>query len=132
MRSICDSWESPWGFNADEPVPVKQELFPAPDFKGVSTWAMEDFLQHNGVFVHGVRGNSCHSDSYMTVMSYDRANKCVDLLQETFSPTPEEWKILTDAWLSNPNMQPPLRLFALLVCRRFNISAAQVDPAKWK
>lgn len=116
-RSFCGRWDSPWGHGEDEPVPDKTSLFPRDEpGHGPSTSGMEDFLQHNGVFLNALRGTPCHQDSYMTMVSYGRLEACLALLKETFAPTLEEWKVLTDEWLGNPNMQPPLRIVARLVC----------------
>ncbi len=95
------------------------------------TSAFEDFLQHNGVFVNGLNGKTSHPDSYLTIILEDQLNKCLDFFEKTFSPTKEEWKFLTDLWLSNPNMQPPLKMVALKICHYNNIEPATVDKSQW-
>lgn len=131
MRSACDTWPSPWGFEEGDGPPEKTELFP-PDVPRASTWGMEDFLQHNGVFVNGMTDRTAHSDSYMTVVKADRLERSLAILQEAFAPTPEDWKVLTDHWLGSPNMQPPLRLVALTICRKHGITPAEIDHSKWR
>lgn len=133
MKSFDNRWDSPWGLEKDSEPHPREELFPPADSKGPGTWYLEDFLQHNGVFYNGLRGEDhpCHSDSYMTCVSFDRLTKCIDLLQETYGPTTEEWKLQTDRWLGSPNMQPPLRIVANTICGRFGIERIEPDMKKW-
>jgi len=115
-------WKSPWGLEDDESPPARDTFFPPTDD---SVWwygaqmHLEDFLQHNCVFYNLLSGRSCHSDSYMTGVAYQNLEAALDLLQETYAPTAEEMQRHARAWLGNPNMQPPLRLVAVTVQRRW-------------
>lgn len=110
-RSLCDRWESPWGLESSD-MPDKDELF-----HSGNTQALEDYLQHNGVFVSSVDGKPRHSDSYGTLLHYERATAAITLLQGKVKPEVEEWLPILRVWLECPNMTPPLRLFAAMVAR---------------
>lgn len=129
-------WKNPWGYEANTPPPEKVELFPAEDSAPEDLWlactSIEDFLQHNGVFVNGIRGTTCHMDSYMTVVEYARLDRCIILLEKHYTPTKEQWRRLTDHWLCNYNSQPPARICALHICSKFNIAPGRVDESQWK
>jgi hypothetical protein len=117
-------WDSPWGFDKDSPPPELRELFPPTPDEGdraPSSWAMEDFLQHNAVFYNLLSGNTCHSDSYMTGVAYGNLKTALDALDEQFSPTADDWYPLVEEWLCNPNQQPPLRFVAIHVSYRYGI-----------
>ena len=110
-----------WGLGEDDGIPAKPVLF-----KGTweSTMAMEDFLQHNRVFVNGITGQTCHSDSYMTCVDYQALDKALGVLEEHYKPTVEDWKAHLRYWLTNQNMQPPLKLVALCLCRKLGVPSA--------
>jgi len=114
---------TPWGLGEKyEDKPTKEEMFCADcggKWKYVSTNAIEDFLQHNEVFKNGMRGTSCHMDSYMTIVDYNALETALDILVEHYKPTAKEWKNIVDAWLSNPNNQPPAKLVAYYIERTF-------------
>jgi hypothetical protein len=114
---------TPWGFGKDhEDKPSKEEMF-LNNFDGkwnqVSTHAIEDFLQHNEVFKNGFRNTSCHMDSYMTIVDYHALETALDILIEEYNPSPKEWNNIVEAWMSNPNNQPPARIVALTIKRKF-------------
>lgn len=77
---------------------------------------VEDSLQEAGVFYNGIRGpgHTCHSDSYMTCVDFGELEKWY--AKELFSK--EQFEYCIEYWLTNPNMQPPLRLVALTITRR--------------
>ena len=81
---------------------------------------VEDSLQEAGIFVNGMTGRTCHSDSYMTAVEYPK-------LDAWFAA----WKVNRNFekgliehciayWKTNPNMQPPLRLVAMTLERYLN------------
>jgi len=129
-------WKNPWGFKAEDKPPEKVELFPAEDSAPEDLWlactSIEDFLQHNGVFVNGIRGTTCHMDSYMTIVEYARLDRCIILLEKHYAPTKEQWRRLTDHWLCNANSQPPARIVGRHICSKFNIEPGRVDESQWK
>ena len=76
--------------------------------------AVEDSLQEGSVFLNGISGKPCHSDSYMTVVDFNKLN-------EWFAKglfTKEQLLPCIDYWKTNANMQPPLRLVALTLARK--------------
>lgn len=78
---------------------------------------IEDFLQNKNVFLNGISNKPCHSDSYMTVVDY---NALDDVLQN--NPfTLESWEKAIHEWLTNTNMQPPLKLVGLASKRFFKL-----------
>lgn len=121
------SWASfgwnPWGFGKDyEDKPSKDEMFNGTcggRWKYVSTIAIEDFLQHNEVFKNGIRGTSCNMDSYMTIVDYNALETALEILVEEYKPTAQEWNNIVEAWLGNPNNQPPAKLVAYHIQRKF-------------
>ena len=129
-------WKNPWGYEVNTPPPQRCEYFPKPDAPSDHVWSactsIEDFLQHNGVFVNGIRGTTCHMDSYMTVVEYARLDRCIMLLEKHYAPTKEQWRRLTDHWLCNANSQPPARIVGLHICGRFNIAPGRVDESQWR
>lgn len=123
------AWPSPWGFNEGDQPPPRAELFPEPnEFGNSDTGAFEDFLQHNGVFVNGISGKPAHSDSYMTILDSAATCAAVKLLEETFTPVQVDWQGLVNTWLGNPNMQPPLKMFATFLVAEFKLE----QPKKWE
>lgn len=72
---------------------------------------IEDFLQLQGVFVNGLSGRPCHSDSYLTTVKFD----ALDAAFSAATFTKEEWLEAIEYWTTNPNMQPPLRLVAFTI-----------------
>ena len=108
MTSLYDNpW---WGLDGSDGAPEKQTLFTQPNKHGYSsTWAMEDFFQHNNVFMNS-RGQRCHSDSYGTLVDFSALDKCLKLLEDQYHPTPDDWRGLVKDWTEGGNHQPPLRL----------------------
>jgi hypothetical protein len=129
-------WKNPWGYESSSQPPAKVELFPAEDSAPEDLWlactSIEDFLQHNAVFVNGIRNTPCHMDSYMTCVVYARLDRCLEILEKQYAPTKEQWKRLTNHWLCNANTQPPARICALHICSRYNIAPGRVDESQWK
>ena len=127
-------WKNPWGFTAEDKPPKKHEYFPSMEAPSDHVWSaciyLEDFLQHNGVFVNGLRGTTCHMDSYMTIVKYDRLDKCVALLVEQYEPSKEQWQRLTDHWLRNANSQPPVRIVGIEICHKFGLVIGKVDKSQ--
>ena len=128
-------WKNPWGFTAEDKPPEKDEYFPPMTASPETVWAcclgIEDFLQHNGVFVNGIKGTPCHMDSYMTVVDFARLDKCIALLVEHYEPSKEQWKRLTDHWLTNYNSQPPARIVGIEICHKFGVEIGKVDKSRW-
>jgi hypothetical protein len=75
---------------------------------------VEDTLQEARVFLNPYTNQTCHSDSYATIVDFLALNKWIE--KKLFTR-----EILLDCisyWLENPNMQPPLRLVALTLQRK--------------
>ena len=129
-------WKNPWGFDAADKPPEKGEYFPSMEAPSDHVWSactrIEDFLQHNAVFVNGIKGTSCHMDSYMTIVIYDRLDKCIALLVEQYEPSKEQWKRLTDHWLTNYNSQLPARIVGIEICHKFGLEIGKVDESQWR
>lgn len=80
---------------------------------------LEDALQEAEVFRNGFRPEqTAHSDSYMTIVDYDSLESF--FAKEGFSP--EQWQIAVNYFLTNPNMQPPLKLVAYMAIRRLKLT----------
>lgn len=75
---------------------------------------IEDHLQSHGVFRNGFDGKPCHSDSYMTLVDFPS----LDAAFAVSEYNPEEWRYACNYWLTNENMQPPLRLVARTLMRK--------------
>ena len=87
-------------------------------------YALEDFFQHNSVFTDS-SGGKRHSDSYGTLVDFTNLDKCLALLDEHYKPEPNDWLPAIEYWLTNPNMQPPLRLVALTIARRYRVDVEE-------
>ena len=74
---------------------------------------VEDALQDAKVFVSGINGRTCHSDSYMTVVDFAALDTW--MRARAFDKPTLEYCI--NYWLTNENMQPPLKLAALSIKR---------------
>jgi len=113
---------TPWGYDKNnEDKPSKHEMFNNDCdgyWKIVSTEAIEGFLQHNEVFKNGIRNTPCHMDSYMTIVDFNALDTALDILIEEYNPSEKEWNNIVNAWLSNPNNQPPAKLIALYINRK--------------
>jgi len=81
--------------------------------------AMEDFLQEHEVFKNGLNARPCHSDSYMTIVDFKALNKALDELDKKWKLTLDDWSATLRYWNENPNIQPPLRLVAATIERRY-------------
>ena len=113
-----------WGLSDDGCMPKKSVLFSEGNHDPI-----EDFFQHNAIFING-RGQTCHSDSYGTIVDFSALEKSLTLLNEEFSPTKEDWIFHLSYWLGNPNMQPPLRLVALTIARKFGVDVAPFEKER--
>ncbi len=127
MSKYIPSWTqfnwTPWGFGKGyEDKPTKQEMF-SNNFNGkwdyVSTDCVEDFLQHNEVFKNGFDNRTCHMDSYMTCVDHAALETALNILTEEYKPTAEEWNNLVKTWLANQNNQPPAKMVAYYIQRKF-------------
>ncbi len=102
------------GLSEDGTIPKKELLFENTD-------AMEDFLQHNRIFINPFMGTTCHSDSYGTVVDFAALDKALAVLNEHYQPVAKDWMKHLKYWLGNSNMQPPLRLVALTIARKYGV-----------
>lgn len=75
---------------------------------------IEDHLQSHHVFLNGISKQPCHSDSYLTTVSFD----ALDRAWEAGGFSSQDWSQAIEYWLTNENMQPPLRLVALTLKRK--------------
>ena len=123
-RSPDDRWPSPWGFERDD-EPLPKEVFFVDTTEQLPAVA-EDFFHHNGCFVNGLTGRPCNMDYYMTNLIYERLDKCLALLVETYAPGAEDWQRLTDYWLGNPNVKPPGNLLANTICCKYGVEPSSV------
>lgn len=76
-------------------------------------WEVEDYLQDNNVFINAMSNKPCHSDSYMTVVDYDKLIECF--------PGPyavDKWQTMVDYWLGIETHIPALKLVALELTRQ--------------
>ncbi len=80
--------------------PTREELFEAWPF------GLLDAFQSGHCFVNGIRETSCHPDSYMTVLKYDRVDAVMDILNTEFAITQAEWIAFADYWIDHINRQP--------------------------
>jgi hypothetical protein len=81
-----------------------------------TTMEIEDHLQAHGVFRNGFSGQPCHSDSYMTLVDFPSLEAA--FATSVFSP--KNWRDACEYWLTNENMQPPLRLVAHTLTRKLS------------
>lgn len=92
--------------------------------KRADSWGLlmriEDHLQLSKVFRNGFTGNTCHSDSYMTIVDF----AALDAAFANSEFSPEEWKYACEYWNTNENMQPPLRLVGATITRKLNKASA--------
>ena len=85
--------------------------------QAVHPWEIEDYLQSKNVFLNGITNKPAHSDSYMTIVDYNN-------LDEVLQDNPynlSSWKEAIEYWLTNENMQPPLKLVAKAAQRYFKL-----------
>lgn len=88
---------------------------------------LEDFLQHNKVFVNGISGRPCHSDSYMTCVDFNALDQAVKLLNETVNAVPSDWLPFAKTWAFGINMQPPFRLVGRILIRAAGLVPDEVE-----
>lgn len=69
-------------------------------------WDIEQYLQDNDCFVNGINGKTCHMDSYMTVIVFEKIEPAI-----ANSPfTLDEWKEAIDNWKSLEYISPIIGL----------------------
>lgn len=90
---------------------------------------LEDFLQHNNVFVNGMTNRPCHSDSYMTCVDFVAFDKAVKLLNETVKAVPSDWLPFAKNWAFGVNMQPPLRLIGRILIRYAGLKPDEIEAS---
>lgn len=88
---------------------------------------LEDFLQHNKVFVNGMTGRPSHSDSYMTCVDFNVLDATIKLLNETVGAVPSDWLPFAKSWAFGINMQPPFRLVGRLLIRKAGLVPDEVE-----
>lgn len=77
---------------------------------------VEDSLQTADIFFNGSTGRrNCHSDSYGTCVDFAK----LDAWWNTQKFEIEQIKYCVEYWKENVNMQPPLRLIAFTLERKF-------------
>lgn len=124
-----DDYDHPfWGLSEeDNGYPEKEFIF-RPETSPELTYVLEDFLQHNAVFTDG-RGNKRHSGSYGTIVEFAALDAALKHLDDKYHPEASDWEPAIRYWLTNPNNQPPLRLVALTIARRFSIDTTDMNHA---
>lgn len=119
MSNQLDFEDPFWSVANEDGTLEKTNFFPSDPEQFDMIGGVEDFLQHNKVFINGITGNTAHSDSYMTIVDYDALEKALNAVDDKFKPTKEDWKVCIDYWKNNVNMQPPLRLVSAYIGRRY-------------
>ena len=114
-----------WGTSDSGEAPERIFLFPRGDTG--DSMMMEDFLQHNEVFINMTSKRPCHSDSYGTLIDYAALDAALKLLNDAYSPTAEDWLKHVTYWTTNPNMQPPLRLIGRQLKLQYDITTSPDD-----
>jgi hypothetical protein len=114
-----DDFDNPWYMSLEDgELPSKERFFPKPNEHEYSnTWFMEDFLQHNSVFVSGfgsVRRKS-HCDAYGTIVDFAALDVAYNLLVERYHPTEQDWSGILKSWSEGVNSQMPLKLVAIVI-----------------
>lgn len=79
----------------------------------MDNWDIEDWLSEQGVYVSGITGELAHSDSYMTILNYD---KFLSVWPGPFSI--ERWNSIADDYITAENRIPPLYLVGKEVKRQ--------------
>lgn len=97
--------------------PTREELFEA------YPWGLLKAFK-NGLCFLNMRGESCHPDSYGTTLSYNAADKVIDLLTAEFAVTQAEWIAFADYWIDHINRQP------ITVCLGYHIRHKVGAPSK--
>lgn len=108
---------TPWGYDAETLPPDKSEMFP--DDLDASPDCIEQFLQHNEVFKNGLRGTTCHMDSYMTVVDFKALDTALDVLVNTYDPTKDDWGKVVARWNNGANTQIPAKICAIEITHAF-------------
>jgi hypothetical protein len=70
---------------------------------------IEDWLQDKSIFLNGITGVPCHSDSYMTIVDFTKLNEV--LPQSPFKA--EDVGAAIEYWTADSNMQPSLKLVGM-------------------
>jgi hypothetical protein len=118
------SFDSPWFFSDGVP-PEKAVLME-------DMGALEDFLQHNKVFINGLSGRTAHMDSYMTVVDFIALEKALALLTETYKLESQDWVKPVTHWLMNPNMQPPALIIGVELDTVHKLGIWGKRPKTWE
>lgn len=82
-----------------------------PEFCFDDILEVEDSLQNARVFINPRTRQTCHSDSYGTVVDFPPLEKWVK--EKTFAP--EKLKHCCEYWDRNVNVGPPLRIVGAMV-----------------
>lgn len=107
-----------WSFGEGNTPPEKSHIFDSPNEHGFSnTWAMEDFLQFNDVFIAGFgeTRRRAHCDAYGTIVDFAALDVAYNLLVEQYHPTEQDWSGLLKTWSEGVNSQIPLKLVAIVI-----------------
>lgn len=91
---------------------------------------LEDFLRHNKVFVNGITGRPCHSDSYLSCVEFHVFDETIQLLNDTVGAVPSDWLPFAKKWAFGINMQPPFRVVGRLLIRKAGLVPDEVDPRR--
>jgi len=77
---------------------------------------MEDEFQNRNVFLNGISGEPCHSDSYMTIIDIDAYDKAWEEIKSL--ATKEEWLTMCDYWICQGYLTPILKLLGIWTKRK--------------
>lgn len=123
-------WSNPWGYEDEEPPPERSTFFPEVDDDVCwysARLSIEDFWQHNAVFYNLIKGNTCHSDSYMTGVAYANLDRAADIFKRHYSPTKEEMTRHFNSWINIQTFVPALQIAASEFCRKFDVDVAELQ-----
>jgi len=82
----------------------------------VDCWEFEDKMNNvNGLFSNGLRDNgiSCHRESYMTVMDFNKMKIFINSERENY--TRDQWQELYDYFLDIGYLSPMNKLTAIQI-----------------
>tara|TARA_R110002020_G_scaffold170311_1_gene359889 strand:- start:126 stop:467 length:342 start_codon:yes stop_codon:yes gene_type:complete len=109
QKNLINNFQLEWKEKKLNEIPFEEE----------DVYAVEDCLSAYDVFYNPMSGKSCHSDSYMTCVSYEKLDTAIKEIE-----IPNE---LLDAainyWLNDPNNQIPLKQVARIW--KDNLTAAK-------
>ena len=114
-----DDFDNPWYLSMEDgKLPSKERFFTKPNEHGYSnTSFMEDFLQHNWVFIagFGLEKRKSHCDAYGTIVDFAALDVAYNLLVGQYHPTEQDWSGLLKTWDEGVNSQIPLKLVAIVI-----------------